>query len=380
MTPTPKILSGSYQDFVDGNTADKKFQFRLTKFNRSPSFVDAKGRGQIYVNICDMPNTGIITEKNSKGEWVNRVIRYIPGEQSIYKDQQSDDEANPKKRVSIRFERGFKTVGGKRDRLLLEFLMKCNLNATNPNRTEIEPWFELVDTDKTIKEAMAKDEALDEAKYFCRKGAWDEVKAVAMVLGLKSDLTTDETRWNLRTIAERDPQKFLDLQKDPKMKMKYSVLEAIDKGFLVINHQANSIAWLTNRLNPIYTAVIGRDIVDGFVNQLSTIEGLPLYNAILGMIYPQSDKLPKMVIPTQEEMDKAKLAANPPAPMLKDCILNDTEVKELIEKGIRNEVIGLKGNMPWLTFGAGKYPKAEGFAKVLKSDEELLKTLIEAVG
>lgn len=374
-----KIMSGSYQDYVDGNTENKVFRFKLLKQNVSPSYVDSHGVPKRYPTLVPFPAIGIINEKNPEGKWVQRVIRYIPGEQSIYKDKQSDDIAVPKKTYKIVFEQGHKSISGT-DRLLLEFIMKYNLNATNPNRkTDEQPWFELIDTDKAIKAAMKHDETLDEAKYFCRKGTWDEVRAMAMVLNLNQNFSVEETRWNLRIIAERDPNKFMALQQDPKMMKKYHVLEAISQGFLVTNTPNNSIAWVTNPNNALYVGPAGRDIVDGFVNQLSTTEGMVLYKAIIELIYAKDEKVNQVQAPSREEIDALKSKVNQNAVLI-DAILPDHKILELIDKGITTGKITTKGNMPWLTYKAEKFAKEEGLLFDLKSKPEMLKSFIEDIG
>lgn len=372
-----KLLSGSYQDYLNGDTANKKFKFRLLKHNLSPSLTHSTGRPRQFVGTCTFPAIGIIDELVN-GKWEKRVIRYIPGEKSIYKDEQSSDDKIPKKMFNIKFENGGRTVPGT-DRLLLEFFMKYNLNLTNPNRTDVTPKFELVDTDKYIKEAQAKDLASDKAKFFCREGNWEEVVALAMVLGVDTEADSDEVRWNLRNIAERDPNKFLGHMKDPKMKMKYHVLKAIEKGFLVVNHQANSVSWLTNRDQPIFYGVVGRDIIDGFVNELATVDGNRLYNAITEMIYPPQKLDTKIITPTAQEMADAIKAANPPKAMLEASSKTDEEITALIEKALKEELVTSSGTVPWLTYIGKKYKKTDALLFALKSDKAMLDAFAESL-
>lgn len=367
---------GSYQDYLNGNTAGKKFTFQLVRKKASTSLTNARTGAPIqFVGSYKIPNVSIISDRDPKSGIISqKVIRYIPGESSIYKDQQSPDKDVPKKSHQIEFINGRKTVLGT-DVLLLDFMMKCNHNATNPMRkTEEQPRFELVDTLVQVSKEIAKDKLISEVTHWCWNGALDEVKAYARVLNVDINQSTDEIRHNLKVIAMRDPEKFMRDLKNPAMRKKHYVLEAVDRGFLTIDPASNSIAWTNNIHAPIAVAAVGTSPVDVLVQKLSTDEGALVYNAIIDLVTPDEVVVANLTVPSKaelQEMKQSKVVVVEPTSSVEE---SDSELTDIINEAI---TLGLVTEKPpiWKSYKGKNFKNFAGFIEAMKENPLILKNL-----
>lgn len=366
---------GSCQDYRNNNTIGKNFIFLLTKKNANPSFVDTKGRPQIYVGSYSIPNISIIREKDKNGILVQRTIRYIPGESSIYKDEQSNDKDVPKKSYKITFINGRKVIKGD-DMLLLDFMMKCNKNGTNPDRNhDVHVTFELFDNSIAVSKEIAKDKLISQVTAWCwAEDKWDEQKAYARVLNISMDQSSDEVKHNLKVIALQDPEKFMRELKNPTMRKKHYVLEAIDRGYLTMDSTSNSISWKNNPYQPIVVAAVGTNPVDVLVHKLSTDEGLLLYQTIVDLLTPEPIVTTTMVVPSAEElarMKQEKVVVMEPEKSIEE---SDAELMDILESAIEKKIVTFQPPM-WYKYKDESGAKKEGFIKKLKKNPTMLKSL-----
>lgn len=366
---------GSYQDYLNRNTIGKNFIFFLTKKNANPSFVDTKGRPQIYVGSFSIPNTSVVREKDKNGFLVQRNIRYIPGESSIYKDEQSNDKDFPKKTFKITFTNGRKVVKGE-DTLLLDFMMKCNQNATNPNRNpEIHAAFELFDNSIAVSKEIAKDKLISQVTSWCwAEDKWDEQKAYARVLNISLNQSSDEVRHNLKIVALSDPEKFMRELKNPAMRKKHYVLEAIDRGYLVQDSSNNSISWTNNPYQPIAVAAAGTSPIDVLVHKLSTDEGLLMYQTIVDLLTPEAVVTTTMTVPSADElaqMKQSKVIVAEPEKLVDE---SDAELMDILEIAIAKKIVTFQPPM-WYKYKDESGAKKEGFVKKMKKNPAMLKSL-----
>ena len=370
----PTSQKGSYEDYINGDIANKKFIFRLLKKNGSSSIIDSRNNPILYVGSFRIPNMSIINEVDKSGRMSQKTIRYIPGESSIYKDEQSPDKDVPKKSHKIEFVNGRKVVDST-DIYLLEFMMKCNQNVTNPKRkTDVHAVFELVDNTIAISKEIAKDKLISEVTNWCWNGDLDEVKAYARVLNVDINQTTDEIRHNLKVIAMRNPEKFFKELKNPEMRKKHYVLEAIDRNFLLLDPASNTIAWSNNPHMPIAVAASGISPVDVLVRKLSSDEGQLLYKTIVDLLTPDEEVETQMVIPSKEElaeMKQSKIVAKEPAPLVTE---SDSELLDITEEGIERGVIAYQPPY-WYKYKDENGKKKEGFVEKLKKNPQMLKSL-----
>lgn len=370
-----KLQKGSLEDYQKGgDLSGMVFTFRILNTNLNPSMHSSDGKPMRNRPQDRIEAFSLIREKNKEGRIIQRTIRYIEGEPSIYKDEQSPDHELPKKKHYLLFTQGLKLVAGS-DNLLLKYMMSDNLNATNPNRIvgDVPPAYELVDTAKIIAERMQEDETMEDAKYFCRKGDWEEVRAYARVLNQDLSGSAAEIRWNLRAIAEINPAKFMTGLKDPLMKKKHYVLEGIDEGYLILNKQNNSIAWANNPHEPLDVANMDKDVIDSFVRKLTTDNGRLHYEALLDLLKPVDNPNFKLPPPSADDLAAIKSVAKP-VPGLKIAEESDEDLMSFIEEAIMKNIVGFTKPM-WYDYQGRKFAKKEALLTALKGEEPLLGSL-----
>lgn len=372
---------GSYQDYLNrakGATQGKKFTFVLINKNTASSLIDAFGKPVVYVGQYTIPNISVINEKNKDGFVVQRTIRYLPGESSIYKDEQSNDKDVPKKNHGIKFVNGKKIVTFEEPQLL-EFLMKCNQNLSNPERRisiDIIPVFELFDNSVAVLKEIATDKLISQVTAWCwDENKWDEQKAYARVLNVDLTASSDEVKHNLKAIAMRDPEKFMADLKSPVMRKKHYVLEAIDRQYLLLDPTSNSISWKNNPHAPIAVAPAGQSAIDVLVHKLSTDEGQLMYQTIVDMVLPPEVSVTtSMAIPSAAEIEAMKqsnVKVHEPLPAVEE---SDAELMDITNKAIELKLVTLSGNM-WYKYKGESFKKKEGFVEGLKKNPAMLKSL-----
>lgn len=367
---------GTYEDYLSGNIAGKNFTFRLINRRVNSTMTTSRGKLIEFPLHHNIEAFSVIVEKGRQ-----RVARFIPGESSIYKDEQTDDKDVPKKKYNLQFVRGLKIVSGDNDgMLLLDYMFKDNLNGSNKNRrTDTQALYEFVDIQKIIKSSIEQDDLKYETIKFCREADFSSIKMVARVMNVNMNQSAEEIRYDLRQLAEHmdrvKPGSFMEVAKSSSMKTKHYVMEAIEEGILVTNRMTNSIAWATNPHQPLDTAAMGKDIVDSFVQKLSTAEGKLVYDTIVDMLTPDKPAA-KMSIPSRDEQETLKAIANPVAPTLVAPDETDDELLVLLDRALELGVVTFIKPL-WYKFSANGYEKnnkkKEGFIDNLKNDQEFYK-------
>jgi hypothetical protein len=229
-----------------------------------------------------VPSQCDVYDENTKRR---RIARYVPGEMSIWRDEQSKDSDIPKKLYTIDFTNGFLHVG-KSETQLLDFLRVSEFNGSNIKRTSNDrPLFWEVKMQEGASNLIQIERKKDEAKNWCISPSTqvDELIAYAKVLNIDCDRSIDEIRWDLKVNAESNPDKFMAGLKAANTKRKYTVITAIEKGILVKNIQANTMTWADGKV--ISLAPIGRDPLDHLVDLTqSDSKGENLYATLCEMI------------------------------------------------------------------------------------------------
>ena len=181
---------------------------------------------------------------------VNRKIRYIPGETSIFEDEQKEDS---KVKSPITFSNGFLMVD-RTNPTLRKYLDMCNLNESNPNRDKrIRPAFKLmnnqVDAKKRINKIMVELDAVKTALEM----PLEKLVGYAKVLGINVDKSTDEIRYDMKVMATKDPHGFMSGMDDPKTETKEIILKAQE--YNIINMGVSEISWIKGDQRPVITHV-----------------------------------------------------------------------------------------------------------------------------
>ena len=193
-------------------------------------------KGHLKFPVVHMLKAEDIIFDSEKG--INRKIRYIPGEPSIFEDEQKKDA---KVKSPITFSNGFLRVDYTNP-TLKKYLDICNANRSNPNRmSNSAPSFYAVDYEKDAKVKLDKSIKSMDALRLVFDMNLDKLIAYAKVLGLKVDKSTDEIRYDMKVLAEKNPEKFINGLNDPKMEIKQLILRA--KEMQILGWTGSEASW-----------------------------------------------------------------------------------------------------------------------------------------
>ena len=207
---------------------------------------------------------------------IERAIRYVPGETSIYKDEQSKDS---KLREPIMFSNGVLTVS-KTNPTLKKYLDMANANNSNPNRrTERVPSFFKEDMEINAKKDVNKAKSEINALQLALNMPMEQLVGYAKVLGINTDNSIDEIRWDMKMVAQKDPNSFIAGLNDPTREMKEILLRA--KDYKIIEIANNKISWIIGDAKNMITHVpIGIEPIDKMVDFCLTQDGKIVYEEI----------------------------------------------------------------------------------------------------
>ncbi len=204
----------------------------------------------------------------------NKKIRYVPGETSIYADEQSE---NAKMREPIAFNNGYLFVDHTNP-TLTKYLSLCNANGSNPHRIKSKSIiFTAKDDEKSAQQKIEEVGNTMEAVQSALKMPVNELMGYAKVLGIKIDRSVDEVRWDMKVQAEKNPKGFLAGMNDPRTEMKQVLLMAQESG--IISMKGKSVTWSASG-NTICIPPVGIKPLDKMVDYCSQGEGEQVYAEI----------------------------------------------------------------------------------------------------
>ena len=200
---------------------------------------------------------------------VNRKIRYIPGEASIYEDEQKKES---KVKSPIIFSEGHITVGHQNP-TLKNYLDICNSNRNNPNRMKNYPAvFKLIDKAGDAKTILNKEMKELDAMQLALKMPFSKLVGYAKVLGINTEKSTDEIRYDMKMLAKRAPEDFIIGLDDPKTEVKEIIINAKEYG--IIDVQINRVSWQKGSDRVLITHVpVGVNSIEHFSNYCLDGEG-----------------------------------------------------------------------------------------------------------
>ena len=208
----------------------------------------------------------------TKGE--NRKIRYVPGEASIFVD---DHPEGAKMREPISFNNGFLFVDHTNP-TLKKYLDTCNANGSNPHRIKSKSvLFTVKDDEKSAQDRIAKVADVMDAVQSALKMPLNELVGYAKVLGVNTNKSVDEIRWDMKVQAEKNPTAFLAGMNDPRTEMKQLLLMAEESG--IISMKKSAVTWVSSG-NTICVPAIGVKPIERMVDFCSEGEGEQIYAEI----------------------------------------------------------------------------------------------------
>lgn len=284
------------------------YGFTLTDRNTQPSI-----EGRFYNNSTIIPCIDEIYDEETES---NRVIRYLPGERSIFVDEQDNKDLT--KRVQITFNNG-QLIVDKRQVTLLKFLRACNGNVTNPNRMkDSRKVFQEYIPGEGAKDLIAEDKEIIDAKQAVYNLGIDDLIAYARVLGVDVKRDPAEIRYHLSILAEDNPKQFMTGLRNPAVKREHYLHQAVDAGLIVVVRDENSVRWLSSK-EIIVQAPAGIDPLT-YMAEWTFDKGEKVYEHIRELLAPKKkstidvdivDEEPKpdfVGMPTDELYDMCKEA------------------------------------------------------------------------
>ena len=254
-TKATKPVAKTTSNPFTGNRTNKA-KPTMYKLNRSKK--DKNGREQ-YPVVYMIKSEDIIFDP-VKG--INRKIRYIPGEGSIFEDEQKEGS---KVKAPVTFTDGFLAVPPQNP-TLKKYLDHCNQNGDNPNRmSKIRPAFFVVDKKKDAKKLIKKEAAELDAMQLALKMPIEKLIGYAKVLGVNVDKSTEEIRYDMKIVAKKNPDAFISGMDDPKTAIKETIINAKEYG--VISIEKNKVSWVRGGAKTLITHTpIGKNSTDHFVD------------------------------------------------------------------------------------------------------------------
>ncbi|MDB4335745.1 hypothetical protein OAA03_00630 [bacterium] len=231
-----------------------------------------KRNGQPQYPVVSLLKAEDIIFDPEKGE--NRKIRYVPGETSIFADEQPE---GVRMREPISFNNGFLFVDHTNP-TLKKYLDTCNANGSNPHRIKSKSiLFKEQNKEKSAQDKIAQVADVMDAVQAALKMPLNELVGYAKVLGINTSKSVDEIRWDMKIEAEKNPKSFLAGMNDPRTEMKQLLLMAQESG--IISMKKTGVTWVSSG-NTICVPAIGVKPIERMVDFCSEGEGEQIYSEI----------------------------------------------------------------------------------------------------
>lgn len=201
-----------------------------------------------------------ITKPISKSVWISgtckifdhvqgrqRIIRYVPFEESIFEDEQSEPIAGGKRYYdNIYFPGGSKRVKGV-DRNLILFLMLTDDNEAKSNRLKkTPPIFRHVDKEEDARKSMEANAILNKAMSIVQDSPIEDLIPFAAVSGVEvhdPENREAQIRIGVTRLVRKSPSNFLRAFKDPKYARKFTIHRGFQAGIISATHIKNAVVW-----------------------------------------------------------------------------------------------------------------------------------------
>ena len=180
-------------------------------------------------------------------------------------------------REPITFNNGYLFVEHTNPTLKL-YLDTCNANGSNPHRIKSKSViFNIKNDEKTAKDRISQVADVMDAVQSALKMPLNELVGYAKVLGVNTNKSVDEIRWDMKIQAEKNPKGFLAGLNDPRTEMKQLLLMAQESG--IISMTKSAVTWVSSG-NTICVPAIGVKPIERMVDFCSEGEGEQIYAEI----------------------------------------------------------------------------------------------------
>lgn len=301
------------------------------------------------------------TDKDGQHHTGNRIIRLVQGQTSVFADEQSETNPNPKKIKRVRFIDGFLIVDGK-DKLQRQFLDLCNWNRNNAEfrmdgKTELfykenreGKAIETIDLKKKIFELQGKVFESTEA----------ELDAYCLTFEVRgyTSMNVNEKRTVLLDMVAFDPLKFEKEMNSDERKRKYWVMKAFEEKIFQVSANKSEIQYTIGGIKTIC------DIPSINTNHIEYLTELSFKSVEVNELVEKTIKILKQ--PIIRANSTALASSN-----------NDNEYQSLYKGALENKVIFKAG--PWTRF-TDKTLSDINLGKSMTEFEEILRENHELFG
>ena len=231
--------------------------------NKLPKLYETVGgRGGIFMKL---KSDGINVYDDETG--AVRQIRYCPGEQSIYVDEQSENAVKEhvvfrNKMLTVRYDQPN----------LIAFLEKHPENADNGGGV-----FQLVNKEIDVEKEVEKEFLITDAITMIKARPIDELVPVAMALNINTNQKDLQLKRALVQYAKKNPTKFMGMFDNPMVHARTTVMQAMD--FQIVTQKGGAIVWAdTGKM--IVSVPVGQDSVDTLTRFVMTDKGASVLSEI----------------------------------------------------------------------------------------------------
>jgi hypothetical protein len=250
-----------------GNRIVKPVVYKLVFRNNNPAT-----QGRHYPMDMNVPSEDEIYDEDEG----MRIIKYVAGERTIFED--SFQRENPRLKDII-FINGRLTVNP-RDKMLIEYLDRCNFNRSNPNRIQGSTalFFKEDKVAETNKRLEFEDLQFDALTALNDMSA-EDMASYARALGVSIDREFELVKWDMKAKAKADPQAFLDGIDNPRTKIKGIVLDAIEQRIIEVN--SREINWINGKDKSLIIPVpVAQDAIEIFIDYAFEKDGEEVFELI----------------------------------------------------------------------------------------------------
>jgi len=197
---------------------------------------------------------------------LNRPIRYSPNQKSIFVDEQDGQIV----REQIWFADGFLRVPREKN-ILQQFL------HVHPAKGKV---FVEIDTEREAAEQNAKDDIQVDALIEAKNLNVEQVENMTRVLFQQdpSKKSIEELKREIRKLAKSQPEFFLNILKDPALKLNATIQSFFDKKLLTLRNQGKEI-WLnsSSKKTKITNVPYGEDALFMAASFFESDDGIDLF-------------------------------------------------------------------------------------------------------
>jgi hypothetical protein len=234
---------------------------RREEVNQHKEYEIIKGGGIVFM----LPQKGV-TVYDKENDTV-REIRYCPNEQSIFRDEQSENA----KRESVSFREGRLFVPKEKPNLR-KFLEWHPLNKANGGTV-----FGEVNKKKDAEKELQKEFLTTDAVALVRDTDIQELLPIAMYFNVSINSPVSEIRFNLLRIAKNKPQEFIESFDSPQVQARSVVTQA--KDYQIINVKSDGVYWFDSN-GLIVSVPVGQDPLDVMVRFCLTEKGSSVLSSL----------------------------------------------------------------------------------------------------